>query len=231
MHPRIHEQMANQRMEDLQREAAAIQRMNRASSDLDNKIGNHSFNHVLRYLLFGLYVPASSQNPGTYSSRQRRYAAELRQIVNDASHLSCASDNLQGVPAAQSGEMQGEGPLREEYTLSKLQARLNATTRVVGLAALGLGLLVGAFLNSRFGLLPIVLLSGIVLVAVSFPILMRSALMLTKHTSHPFDLERALARKSRNKLLPALSSKTSPSTNCGAPMGSLGSHDGSSCDA
>jgi hypothetical protein len=200
MHPRIHEQMANQRMEELQREAAAIQRMNRASSDMDNKTGNHSFTHVLRYLLFGLHVPASSQNPGTYASR---------------------------LPA-QAGEMQGEGPLREEYNLGKLQAHLNATTRVVGLAALGLGLLVGAYLNSRFGLLPIVLLSGIVLVAVSFPILMRSVSMLTKHRSHPLALERALARKSRNRLLPALSSKTSPSTNCGVPMGS---HDGSSCDA
>jgi hypothetical protein len=140
MHPRIHEQMANQRMEGLQREAAAIQRMNRASSDLDNKIGNHSFTHVLRYLLFGLLVPASSQN---------------------------------------------QGPLREEYNLGKLQARLNATTRVVGLAALGLGLLVGAFLNSRFGLVPIVLLSGIILVAVSFPILMRSMWMLRKHIRMP----------------------------------------------
>jgi hypothetical protein len=140
MHPRIHEQMANQRMEELQREAAAIQRMNRASSDLDNKIGNHSFTHVLWYLLIGLHIPTSSQK--------------------------------------QSG-------IREEYNLGKLQARLNAPTRVVGLAALGLGLLVGAFLNSKFGLLPIVLLSGTVLVAVSFPILMRSVLMLTKHIRMP----------------------------------------------
>ncbi len=140
MHPRIHEQMANQRMEGLQREAAAIQRMNRASSDLDNKIGNHSFTQVLRYLLFGLYVPASSQK--------------------------------------QSG-------IREEYNLGKLQARLNAPTLVVGLAALGLGLLIGAFLNSKFGLLPIVILSGIVLVAVSFPILMRSVWLLTKHVRMP----------------------------------------------
>ncbi len=150
MHPQIHEQMAKQRMEGLQREAAAIQRMNRANSDLDNKNGNHSFTHILWYLLIGQHIPASSQNPGTYPSR----------LVE------------------QSGEMKGEGPLREEYNLGKLRARLNATIRVVGLVALGLGLLIGGFLNSRFGLVPIVLLSGIILLVVSFPILMRSVWML-----------------------------------------------------
>ncbi len=141
MHPLIHEQVAKQRMEGLQREAAAIQRMNRAkNSDLDNKTGNHSFTHILWYLLIGLHIPTSSQN---------------------------------------------QGRLREEYNLGKLQARLNATIRVVGLAALGLGLLIGGFLNSRFGLVPIVLLSGIILVAVSFPILMRSVWMLRKYIRMP----------------------------------------------
>jgi len=140
MHPRIHEQMANQRMEELQREAATMQQMNRANSDLDNKTGNHSVTHVLWYLLIGLHIPTSSQN---------------------------------------------QAGIREEYTLDKLQARLNATIRVIGLAALGLGLLIGAFLNSRFGLLPIVLLGGIALVAISFPILMRSMLMLRKHIRMP----------------------------------------------
>jgi hypothetical protein len=80
---------------------------------------------------------------------------------------------------------QNQGRLREEYVLGKLQARLNATTRVVELAALGLGLLVGGFLNSKFGLVPIVLLSGIVLVAVSFPVMMRSVWMLRKHIRMP----------------------------------------------
>ncbi len=140
MHPLIHEQVAKQRMEGLQREAAAIQRMNRANSDLDNKTGNHSFTHILWYLLIGLHMPTSSQN---------------------------------------------QGGIRKEYTVGKLQARLNATMRVVGLAALGLGLLIGGFLNSNFGLVPIVLLSGIILVAVSFPILMRSVWMLRKHIRMP----------------------------------------------
>ena len=140
MHPQIHEQMAKQRMEGLQREAAAMQRMNRANSDLDIKIGIHSFTHTLWYLIFGLHIPTSSQNQ---------------------SHL------------------------REEYHLGKLQPRLNATIRVVGLVALGLGLLIGGFLNSRFGLVPIVLLSGIILVLVSFPILMRSVGMLRRYSRMP----------------------------------------------
>lgn len=136
MHPLFHEQMAKQRMEELQREAAAIQRVNCANNNLDNKTGNHSFNHILWYLLIGLHIPPSNQN---------------------------------------------QGGMREENTLGRLQARLNATTQMVGLVALGLGLLIGGLLNSRFGLVPIVLLSGIVLVAVTFPILMRSVWMLKKH--------------------------------------------------
>src|SRR6266581_6959478 len=64
MHPLIHEQVAKQRMDGLQREAAAIQRMNRANSDLDNKTGNHSVTHILWYLLIGLHIPTSSQNQG-----------------------------------------------------------------------------------------------------------------------------------------------------------------------
>jgi hypothetical protein len=156
MHPLIHEQMAKQRMDGLQREAAAMQHLNRAkNSDLDNKTGNHSSTHLLWYLLVGLHIPTSSQNPGTYPT------------------------------AAQLGEMKREGGIREEYTLDRLQARLNATIRVIGLAALGLGLLIGGFLNSRFGLLPIVLLSGVVLVVVSFPILMRSVWMLRKYIRMP----------------------------------------------
>jgi hypothetical protein len=132
MHPSFLEQMTKQHMQDLQREAAVMQR---ANSDLHNKTGNHSFTHILWYLLFGLHIPASGQ--------------------------------------------------KQEYTLDKLQARLNATIRVVGLLALGLGLLIGGFLNSNFGLVPIVLFSSIILVAVSFPILLRSVSVLSKHDHLP----------------------------------------------
>jgi hypothetical protein len=79
-----------------------------------------------------------------------------------------------------SGQKQGE-----TYTLPGFQARLNATMWMIGCIALGLGLLIGSFINSNFGLLPIVLLSSILLVAVSLPILTRSASMLSKHTHIP----------------------------------------------
>lgn len=73
----------------------------------------------------------------------------------------------------------------EEYPLRGLQANLNVITRVVGPVALGLGLLIGGFLYSSFGLAPIVLLASIILVVVSLPILMRSASALSKHNQIP----------------------------------------------
>ena len=76
--------------------------------------------------------------------------------------------------------------LSDEYTLRGLQAHLNATMWMVGFIALGLGLLIGGFLYSSFGLVPIVLLASIILVAVSLPILMRSATLLTKHNQVPY---------------------------------------------
>lgn len=80
------------------------------------------------------------------------------------------------------GSSQKQG---ETYTLPSFQARLNATMWMIACIALGLGLLIGSFINSNFGLLPIVLLSSIILVAVSLPILARSASMLSKHTHMP----------------------------------------------
>ncbi len=133
MHPLFHEQVAKQRMEGIRREAATMQRVNRAKRELDNRTGDHSFTRILWYMLFGMYIPAPGQN---------------------------------------------HNGIKEEYTLGRLQARLKATTRVVGLTALGLGSLIGGFLNSKFGLAPVVLLSSIILVAVSFPILVRSVSML-----------------------------------------------------
>ncbi len=69
----------------------------------------------------------------------------------------------------------------EEYPLQGFHARLNATIWMVAFIAFGLGLLIGGFLYSHFGLLPLVLLTSIILVAVSFPILLRSVSMLSKH--------------------------------------------------
>ena len=77
--------------------------------------------------------------------------------------------------------------LSDEYTLRGFRAHLNATIWMVGFVALGLGLLIGGFLYSSFGLAPIVLLASIILVAVSFPILLRSASLLSKHNQIPSD--------------------------------------------
>jgi hypothetical protein len=132
MHPSFHEQMSKHRMEELQRETAAMQRVSRAKSDLENTTGNRSFTHTLWYLCFGLSIPSSTQKQ------------------------------------------------REEYTLERFQALLNAIMRVVGFVALGLGLLIGGFLYSSFGSLPVVLLSSSILVVVSLPILLRSVSVLRK---------------------------------------------------
>jgi hypothetical protein len=87
---------------------------------------------------------------------------------------------LFGLRIQASNQKQGEG-----YSLQSFQDRLNATMWMVGCVALGLGLLIGGFLYSNFGLLPIVLLSSIILVVVSLPILLRSILVLSKHTHVP----------------------------------------------
>ena len=80
------------------------------------------------------------------------------------------------------GSSQKQG---ETYTVPGFKARLNATMWMIGCIALGLGLLIGSFIISNFGLLPIVLLSGILLVAVSLPVVARSASLLGKHTHMP----------------------------------------------
>jgi uncharacterized protein YacL len=134
MHPSFTDHMSTTRMEQFQREAAVIQRVNHAKSSSGNTTGSSSRSHILRYLFFGLNLPSSSQKQG------------------------------------------------EAYMMQSIQARLNATMWMIGCLALGLGLLIGSFINSNFGLLPIILLSSIILVAVTLPILTRSASMLSKHT-------------------------------------------------
>lgn len=135
MHPQLHEQMAKQRMKELQREAAAWQRAKEASASLDNKTGDHSFTRILWYLLFGLRIPNYKHN---------------------------------------------QAALRHEITLDRFQERLNAAMRVVSLVALGLGLLIGSFLDSKSGMPLPVLLSGAILLIVALPVLVRSAGMLRK---------------------------------------------------
>ena len=133
MHPSFTDHMSTKRMEQFQREAMVMQRVNHAKSSPDNTTGSSSLTRILWYLFFGLHIPTSSQKQG------------------------------------------------EAYTIQSFQARLNATLWMIGCVALGLGLLIGGFLYSSFGLAPIVLLASIILVVVSLPILMRSASALSKH--------------------------------------------------
>ena len=137
MHPSFTDHMSTTRMDQYQREAMVMQRMNHAKSNSDNPTGSSSLTRNLWYVFFGLNIPTSSQKQG------------------------------------------------EPYTLPGFQARLNATMWMIGCIALGLGLLIGSFINSNFGLLPIVLLSSIILIAVLLPIVTRSASMLSKHTHVP----------------------------------------------
>ena len=137
MHPSFTDQMSTKRIEQFQREAMIMQRVNHAKSSPDNTTGSSSLARILWYLFFGLHIPTSSQKQG------------------------------------------------EAYTMQSFQARLNATMWMIGCVALGLGLLIGSFLYSSFGLVPIVLLSGIILLVVSLPVLMRSMLVLSKQTQIP----------------------------------------------
>jgi hypothetical protein len=137
MHPSFTDHMSTTHMEQFQREAAVMQRVNYAKSSTENSRGNSSLTHILWYVFFGLNIPASSQKPG------------------------------------------------EPYTLPGFQARLNAMIWMIGCIALGLGLLIGSFINSNFGLLPIVLLSSVIIIAVLLPVVTRSASMLSKHAHVP----------------------------------------------
>ena len=130
--------------------------------------------------------PSFTDHMSTNRMEQFRHEAMVMQRVN---HAKSGPDNTTGssslarilwylffglhIPT--SNQKQGEA-----YTLQNFQARLNAMIWMIGCVALGLGLLIGSFINSNYGLLPIVLLSSIILVAVLLPILTRSASILRK---------------------------------------------------
>jgi hypothetical protein len=72
-------------------------------------------------------------------------------------------------------------PAKQEVTSGWLQGRLYATNRVIGLAALGVGLLAGSYFSTRLGLFPVVFLGALLCAAVSLPIVMRSLILLKEH--------------------------------------------------
>jgi hypothetical protein len=120
------------------------------------------------------------QHEATVAQRSRRAFSELDYETGGSSLTHELWYLLFGMNIPTPTQKQGE-----EYPMHGLQADLNVITRIVGLVALGLGLLIGGFLYSNFGLMPIVLLASIILVVVSLPILMRSALALSKHNQVP----------------------------------------------
>ena len=73
----------------------------------------------------------------------------------------------------------------DTYSLQSIQTRINGIMWMIGCIALGLGLLIGSFINSNFGLLPIALVCCIILIIVTLPIVTRSASLLSKHTHAP----------------------------------------------
>jgi hypothetical protein len=70
---------------------------------------------------------------------------------------------------------------QQEVTPGWLQDRMYATNRMIGFAALGVGLLAGSFLNARLGLFPAVLLGALLCAAISLSMLMRSVMLLKEH--------------------------------------------------
>jgi len=68
--------------------------------------------------------------------------------------------------------------IKQEGMPSWLQRRIHTAIREVGLAALGVGFLAGGFLGTRFGLLPAVLLGGIISLVTLLSIMRRSVILL-----------------------------------------------------
>jgi len=68
--------------------------------------------------------------------------------------------------------------IKPESMPSWLQQRIHTAAREVGLVALGVGFLAGGFLGAHFGLLPAVLLGGVISLVTLLSIMRRSAVLL-----------------------------------------------------
>ena len=126
MHPFIKQQLAQQRMEELRREAMRSSYI----SHIDTPTRSNTRTPLMLYLLLGLLMP---------------------------------------------GEKQGD------FLLSSLQDRFSATMRLVCMISLALGLLIGGLLDSKFGVIPSVVLSGVVFLVIVMPILWHSVVILRTH--------------------------------------------------
>ena len=74
-----------------------------------------------------------------------------------------------------------EASLSQAIVPSRLQEHMRTALGTIGMAAFGLGSLLGGFLGTRFGLLPATLLGCIMCLTMTLPILRRSLKVLSKH--------------------------------------------------
>ena len=123
MHPFIQQQLSQQRMEELRREAMRSAYI----SHIGTPTRSNTRTPLMWYLLLGLLVPGEKQS---------------------------------------------------DFLLSRLQGRFRTTMRLVVMISLALGLLIGDLLDSKFGVIPSVVLSGVVFLVVAMPILWRSVVVL-----------------------------------------------------
>ena len=72
-----------------------------------------------------------------------------------------------------------QGEKQGDFLLSGLQGRFRATMCLVCMISLALGLLIGSALDSKFGVSPAVVLSGVAFVVVMVPIVVRSVGVLS----------------------------------------------------
>ena len=86
MHPSFTDHMSTTRMEQFQREATVMQRVNHAKSSSDNPTGSSSLTHILRYLFFGLNLPSSSQKQGEAYTLPEHSSTFKRHDVDDWMH-------------------------------------------------------------------------------------------------------------------------------------------------
>ncbi|SRR5712692_361598 len=71
--------------------------------------------------------------------------------------------------------------LRQAITPDRLHGRMNATIRTISYGALGVGPLVGGFLGTQLGLVPTIVLGGIIYVVATLLILTKSMISLKEH--------------------------------------------------
>jgi|SRR5215469_6539982 len=102
------------------------------------------------------------------SEQAYRDLQENRDVYWNRHNLWCRAF---GLPAWSTSFDRGQ--LKQTITPVWVQRRVRATLRTVGFGAFAVGMLIGGFLDSRFGLLPAALFACLVCLAISIPVLAR----------------------------------------------------------